>query len=111
MDEVALLHALLHPADHGDIGHLAAGPAGRRDDDQAVDFPERFHVIIEIVHSFALFRDGHHLGDVDNRAAAHGDDPVVFESLQILKNRIHHLVRGFSPAVRLLKEHTAGQIQ
>ena len=95
---------------HGDIRHLAAGAAGGGDDDQLLRLVQGRHTGIQLVHVHGI-RHSEHLGQVDDGAAADGDDAVKGQAADVLQDGLGHNVTGLAHAVLLLIHHMARQIQ
>ena len=95
---------------HGDVRYLAAGTAGGGDDHQLLGLVQRRHTGVQLVHVHGI-RHGEHLGQVDDGAAADGDDAVKGQAADVLQDGLSHDVAGLAQAVLLLIYHMARQGQ
>ena len=104
------LGVLLLQLGDADVGYLAAGAAGGGHDDQALALDDGY-LALEGVGYVLQASQGEQLGDVDDRAAAHGHHALVVRAAQVVHHALYHLVARLAGAVLLLHHKRAGQVQ
>ena len=104
-------YALAYTVDNRNIGNLASGSAGCRDNGQRMNLFQLCHMIIEIIYLILRTSNCNCLGDINYCSTANCNNPVIFLLPQIIQDGIYHAIRRFSASVFLTEKSLYAQGQ